>query len=91
MNNTFITTNSPFVRFCTKTRNLMVKSEAFSGRFPRDIQIESASTGRVVHFVPVEPGDADFNQDQWDGEMCIYKTAPGEETVRCRRMIVYHG
>lgn len=87
----FITTSSPFVRFCTKTRNLMVKSDAFKGRFPWEVQIESASTGRVVRFVPVEPGDTDFDQDQWDGEMCIYKTAPGEEEVRCRRMIVYHG
>ncbi len=87
----FITTSNPYVRYDTKTKNLMIKSDAFKGQFPWDIQVKSEKTGRVVRFVKVQPGDFDFNEDQWDGEMSIYKTVEGEEPVHCRRLIVYHG
>ena len=55
---------------------------------PLTFHVRSHHTGKIVRFVPVNPADPLYDQDQWDGEMQIYKpigTVPGVD-----HMIIYN-
>lgn len=55
---------------------------------PMTFFVQSHHTGKEIRFVPVTPADKLFSQDQWDGEMQIYRplgNVPGVD-----HMIIYH-
>lgn len=52
-------------------RVLKLASEYFG--MPLTFFVRSHHTGKVVRFVPVTPEDVLFDEDGWDGEMCIYR------------------
>lgn len=68
--------------------SLRLASEFFSGGFPREFFVNSHHTGKDVRFVVVGPEDVLFNQDQWDGEMQVYR--PVGHVPNVDHMIVYH-
>lgn len=59
------------------------------GSFPRQMRVQSAHTGLVVSFVPVQPGDPMFDEDGWDGEQMIYRSA--DVTTRARYLVLHRG
>ena len=67
---------------------LKLSSEYFSGGFPRTFFVRSHHTGKEVRFVVVGPEDKLFNQDQWDGEMQIYR--PLGNVPNVDHMIIHH-
>ena len=72
-----------------KTRKVLkLSSEFLAGGFPAQLFVKSHHTGKEVRFVPVGPEDRLFDQDFWDGEMCIYRpvgNVPGVD-----HMIISH-
>lgn len=69
-------------------RVLKLASEYFG--MPREFFVESHHTGRAVRFVPVQPGDPLYDEDGWDGEMCVYRPAVGEDRTRVDHMVIYN-
>lgn len=64
------------LRYCDWDRNrkvLRLASE-FCG-MPRVLNIVSHHTGKSVTFSTVTESDPLFDQDGWDGEMCVYRPA----------------
>jgi hypothetical protein len=57
--------------FVKQHKSLRLSSE-FVG-MPSQLMIKSHHTGMSVRFVPVGPEDKLFDQDQWDGEMMVYR------------------
>lgn len=69
-----------------RRRVLKLASEFFG--MPRQFFVESHHTGVVVRFTVVSEHDVLFDQDGWDGEMCVYRPVgivPGVD-----HMIIYH-
>jgi hypothetical protein len=72
-----------------KTRKVLkLSSELLAGGFPAQLFIKSHHTGKEVRFVPVGPEDRLFDQDFWDGEMCVYR--PVGNVPNVDHMIIYH-
>lgn len=69
------------------TNFLTLASEFFGGSFPKEVTVESHHTGVQATFLPVQPGDPKFDEDQWDGEMMLYKSTSG---IRTPYLAVYH-
>ena len=70
-----------------KTRKVLKLASEFFG-MPSTFFVKSHHTGKAVRFVPVGPEDRLFDQDFWDGEMCIYRpvgNVPGVD-----HMIISH-
>ena len=67
---------------------LKLASEIFSGRFPRQFNVRSHHTGREVVFTVVGENDPLFDQDGWDGEMCVYR--PGASVPGVDHLVVHH-
>lgn len=64
------------LKYCSYDKNrktLTLASEFFGGRFPSQFFVRSHHTGKDVRFTTVGPEDKLFDQDQWDGEMQIYR------------------
>lgn len=59
---------------------LKIDRNNFSG-YPRSFFITSNYTGKQVRFVVIGPEDILFDQDQWDGEMQIYRPVSDEKNV----------
>lgn len=76
------------LHYCKEKKTLGACSELFAGAFPRDIIVKSHVTGNEVKFSPVGPGHRLFNDDFWDGEMCIY--VADVQTPRVDYLYVYH-
>ena len=55
-----------------KTRRVLKLASEYFG-MPLTFFVRSHHTGKEVRFVPVTPADVLFDQDGWDGEMCIYR------------------
>ena len=55
---------------------------------PPAIRIRSHHTGRTVLFMPVQPNDPLFDQDQWDGEQMVYR--PAEPTNNAKVLVIYN-
>lgn len=88
-----IDNNIPTVplKYCefNKARRVLKLASEFFG-MPREFYVESHHTGRLVRFVPVQPGDRLFDEDHWDGEQQIYRPAAGEDRVNVDHMVIYH-
>jgi hypothetical protein len=57
--------------------------------YPSKITVISNRTNKAVDFVPVQPGDKWFDEDQWDGEMQVYKPTINLPTVE--KLVVIWG
>ena len=66
-----------------KTRKLFIPVEAFKGvipagsRYPSLFFVRSHFTNKILEFRPLQPGDPLYDEDQWDGEMQVYRPKPG--------------
>lgn len=70
-----------------KSRRVLKLASDFVG-FPPQFFVKSHHTGKEVRFVVVGPEDKLFNEDGWDGEMCVYRpvgSVPGVD-----HMVIYH-
>ena len=56
---------------------------------PRQFFVKSHHTGKEVRFVAVGPEDKLFNEDGWDGEMCVYRPAGGN-VPGVDHLVIYH-
>lgn len=55
-----------------KDKRVLLMSDSHIG-MPLTFFVKSHKTGKEVRFIPVRPGDALFDPDQWDGEQQIYR------------------
>jgi hypothetical protein len=62
-------------------KSLVLSSEPFAGRFPKQFMVRSHHTGKEVRFVAINEYDVLFDQDQWDGEQMIYRPVGNVSTV----------
>lgn len=69
-----------------KRKVLKLASEYFG--MPRTFFVVSHHTGKEVRFVTVGPEDRLFDQDGWDGEMCVYR--PLGDVPGVDHMVIYH-
>ena len=79
------------LEYCTydkRGKKLILASEFFAGGFPREIELRSHYTGKVITFIPVQQGDELYDEDGWDGEQCIYR--PIQFVPNVDYLIVHH-
>ncbi len=69
-----------------KAKRLTLPSEYIG--MPLTFYVKSHHTGRVVRFIPVNPCDILFDQDQWDGEQQIYR--PLDNLPGVDHMVIYN-
>lgn len=70
-----------------KTRKVLkLASEAIG--MPLTFWVRSHHTGKIVRFVPVNPADSLYDQDQWDGEQQIYRPVGNISGVD--HMVIYN-
>lgn len=62
--------------------------KVFSG-FPHTLMVKSHHTGKTVRFTVIDQHDKLFNEDQWDGEMQIYR--PIGNVPNVDHLVLYHG
>ena len=55
-----------------KTRKVLSLASEYFG-MPLTFFVKSHHTGKEVRFVPVNPADVLYDEDQWDGEQQIYR------------------
>lgn len=55
-----------------KVRKVLRMSSKVIG-MPLTFHVRSHHTGKIVRFVPVNPGDCLYDEDQWDGEQQVYR------------------
>lgn len=67
-------------------RTLKLASEFFG--MPAEFFVHSHFTDKEVRFTAIGEHDVLFDQDQWDGEMQIYRPVGGLPNVD--HMIIYH-
>jgi len=70
-----------------KSRKVLKLVSEYIG-MPRQFIVKSHHTGKEVRFVVVGPEDKLFNEDGWDGEMCVYRpvgNVPGVD-----HLVIYH-
>jgi hypothetical protein len=65
-----------------KTKKLFVplsalKATTGASRYPKSFFVRSHFTNRLLEFKTVGPGDPLFDQDQWDGEIMVYRPSNG--------------
>ena len=51
--------------------------------------VKSHHTGKTVRFTVIDQHDKLFNEDQWDGEMQIYR--PVGNVPNVDHLVLYHG
>ena len=74
--------------FNKTSKRLYCTSTVFDRSFPKEIDVTSNHTNKVVKFKPVQPGHPDWDEDGWDGEMCVY--APVELLPNVKTLTVFH-
>lgn len=70
-----------------KTRKVLSLASEYFG-MPLTFFVKSHKTGKVVRFIPVNPADVLYDEDQWDGEQQLYRpvgNVPGVD-----HMVIYH-
>lgn len=67
---------------------LKLASEFFAGGFPSCFNVHSHHTGKDLKFIPINEHDPLFDQDQWDGEMAIYR--PVTDVPNVDHLVIYH-
>ena len=72
-------------------RYLSMSSKATKGILPAFVQVMSHHTGRIVRFIPINPGHPKFDQDQWDGEQMVYFPDNDDYVNGNLLLVVYHG
>ncbi len=70
-----------------KERKVLKLSSEYFG-MPQTFWVKSHHTGKVIRFIPVQPGDALFDEDGWDGEQCIYR--PVGKVPNVDHMVIYN-
>lgn len=70
-----------------KTRKVLKLASEYFG-MPREFFVKSHHTGKEVRFTPVNEHDVLFDEDGWDGEMCIYR--PVGNVPNVDHMVIYH-
>lgn len=78
-----LTTAQCEFRKATKT---LLAARALVGGFPKEIQVQSAHTGRVMSFV--QDVQAAIEHEFWDGEECWY--VPTEPLANVVKLVVYN-
>lgn len=63
-----------------KERRVLKLSSEYIG-MPSQFFVRSHVTGKDVRFVVVDENDVLFDQDGWDGEMCIYRPVGNVPTI----------
>lgn len=81
--------NTADCTFVKSNRALYVSAEMVNNRFPKELMVHSADTGRVVHFTPIREGHPRFDYDFWDGEMAIYEPDTALRNVDI--LVISHG
>jgi hypothetical protein len=71
-----------------KARKVLKMVSEYIG-MPRQFFVRSHHTGKEVRFVAVGPEDKLFNEDGWDGEMCVYRPAGGN-VPGVDHLVIYH-
>jgi hypothetical protein len=71
-----------------KSRKVLKLVSEYIG-MPRQFFVKSHHTGKEVRFVAVGPEDKLFNEDGWDGEMCVYRPAGGN-VPGVDHLVIYH-
>ena len=72
--------------FHKEQKQLRLASEYFG--MPAKFQVRSHHTGKLVEFVPIQPGHPLFDEDQWDGEMSIYE--PAYPIPNVKTLVIYN-
>lgn len=70
-----------------KSRRVLKLASEYFG-MPKTFIVKSHHTGKDVRFIPVGPEDKLFDEDQWDGEMQVYRpigNVPGVD-----HMVIYN-
>jgi hypothetical protein len=67
---------------------LKLASEYFG--MPREFEVESHATGKVMRFISVSPGDPLFDQDQWDGVQQVYRPYFLSDRRFVDHMVIYN-
>lgn len=67
-------------------KTLRLASEYFG--MPAEFFVKSHHTGKEVRFKVVDENDVLFDQDGWDGELCIYR--PVGNVPNVNYMVIYH-
>ena len=70
-----------------KSRKVLTLASEYFG-MPPTFNVRSHHTGNIVRFVPVNPSDPLFDEDQWDGEQQIYR--PLESNTNVDYMVIYN-
>jgi hypothetical protein len=70
-----------------KSRKVLKLVSEYIG-MPRQFFVKSHHTGKEVRFVVVGPEDKLFNEDGWDGEMCVYR--PQGNVPGVDHLVIYH-
>lgn len=60
-------------RFDKATKTLVTPLPQGFVSFPKEVDMVSHHTGKIVTFVTLQPGDKGYDEDHWDGEMQGYK------------------
>jgi hypothetical protein len=72
--------------FDSKRKVLSLASEYFG--MPKEFNVRSHHTGKVVRFVTISTTDPLFDEDGWDGEQQVYR--PVESNTKVDYMVIYN-
>ncbi len=77
------------LKYCEfdKNRRVLKLASEFFG-MPGEFFVRSHHTGKEVRFTVVNQHDKLFDQDGWDGEMCIYR--PVGNVPNVDHMVIYN-
>ena len=67
-------------------KQLRLASEYFG--MPERFEVVSHLTNRIVEFMTVPRGHPLYDEDGWDGEMCVYQ--PVDHLKNVESLVIYH-
>jgi hypothetical protein len=70
-----------------RQRKVLKLASEYMG-MPAQFIVRSHHTGKEIRFAVVRAEDPLFDQDGWDGEMCVYR--PVGNVPNVDHMIIYH-
>lgn len=84
-----LTMSTSVFKFDKTRKTLSIPRDSFyyDGRFPVELEVKSAHTGKVVKFV--RDDEAYENNEGWDGEQMEY--VPVDSVRNVERLIIYNG
>jgi hypothetical protein len=76
--------------FYKDTGDMYLSSQHTDGRFPRELVVKSAHTGREITFHPIGPEHPRFDEDGWDGELALYEPAVRDASLKVKVLTIRH-